>query len=146
MKKGPDWDSVGPGLRKWLTLLAEGDTLDPEHLPESMADADVREALEIMSTFKLQDRERILYDSRQDYEWTRNAEMAEAKQEGMKEGVKEGVKIGEKEGEAKGEKKGRADGEREKALSDARNLKRLGVSTAIIAEATGVPQTEVEEL
>jgi predicted transposase/invertase (TIGR01784 family) len=94
----------------------------------------VREALEIMSTFKLQDRERILYDSRQDYEWTRNAEMAEAIQEGMKEGMKEG------------EKKGRADGELDKALSDARNLKRLGVSTAIIAEATGVPQTEVEEL
>jgi predicted transposase/invertase (TIGR01784 family) len=51
-----------------------------------------------------------------------------------------------KEGMKEGEKKGRADGELDKALSDARNLKRLGVSTAIIAEATGVPQTEVEEL
>jgi predicted transposase/invertase (TIGR01784 family) len=91
-----------------------------------MADDDVREALQIMSTFKLQDRERILYDSRQDYEWTRNAEMAEAKQEGLKEGLKEG--------------------ERAKAFSDARNFKRLGVSTAIIAEATGLPETEVEEL
>jgi hypothetical protein len=74
LKQGSEWDGVGPGLRKWLTLLAEGETLDPEHLPESMADADVREALQIMSTFKLQDRERILYDSRQDYEWARNAE------------------------------------------------------------------------
>ncbi|MFZ4618597.1 MAG: hypothetical protein ACOYM2_20730, partial [Rectinemataceae bacterium] len=93
---------------------------------ESMADADVREALQIMSTFKLQDRERILYDSRQDYEWTRNAEMAEAKQEGLKEGLEEG--------------------ERAKALSDARNFKRLGVSTAIIVEATGLSQPEVEGL
>ncbi|MFZ4616998.1 MAG: hypothetical protein ACOYM2_12485, partial [Rectinemataceae bacterium] len=68
--------------------------------------------------------------SRQDYEWTRNAEMAEAIQEGEK----------------KGEIKGRADGERAKALSDARNLKRLGVATAVIAEATGLPETEVEKL
>ncbi len=134
LKKGPDWDSVGPGLRKWLTLLAEGDTLDPEDLPESMADADVQEALEIMSTFKLQDRERILYDSRQDYEWTRNAEIAEAIQEGEKKGMQEG------------EKKGRADGERDKALSAARNLKRLGVATAVIAEATGLSTVEIEEL
>ena len=29
-----------------------GHTLDPEHLPESMADAGVREVLEIMATFK----------------------------------------------------------------------------------------------
>jgi predicted transposase/invertase (TIGR01784 family) len=122
LKQGSEWDSVGLGLRKWLTLLAEGETLDPEHLPESMADADVREALQIMSTFKLQDRERILYDSRQDYEWARNAEMAEAKQEGLKEG------------------------ERAKALSDAKNFKRLGVSTAIIVEATGLSQPEVEGL
>jgi hypothetical protein len=48
--------------------------------------------------------------------------VAEAKQEGLKEG------------------------ERAKALSDAKNFKRLGVSTAIIVEATGLSQPEVEGL
>jgi predicted transposase/invertase (TIGR01784 family) len=99
---------------------------------------------------ELPDRERILYDSRQDYEWTRNAEIAEAIQEGEKKGMQEGEKKGMQEGEKKGmqegEKKGRADGERDKALSAARNLKRLGVATAVIAEATGLSTVEIEEL
>jgi hypothetical protein len=78
LKKGPEWDNFGLGLRKWLTLLAEGDKLDPEDLPVVMADGDVREALEIKASFTLQDRERYLYERRQDFEWSRNAEMAEA--------------------------------------------------------------------
>ena len=41
---------------------------------------------------------------------------------------------------------GRSDGSRQKALEDAGNLKRLGVSIEIIAKATGLSKQEVEAL
>ena len=50
--------------------------------------------------------------------------------EERKEGIKEGIK----------------EGTRERALLDAGNLKRLGVSLEIIAEATGLSTEELEKL
>ena len=50
------------------------------------------------------------------------------------------------EGEAKGIARGFADGARRKALEDAGNFKRLGVSVDIIAQATGLSKQEVENV
>ena len=48
------------------------------------------------------------------------------------------------EGIAQGIEQGFADGSHRKALEDAGNLKRLGVSIDIITQATGLTQEEVE--
>ena len=45
-----------------------------------------------------------------------------------------------------GEAQGFSAGAHQKALEDARNLKRLGVSVSIITEATGLSKEEVEKL
>ena len=60
--------------------------------------------------------------------------MATARQEGREEGLKDGEEIGRKEG-------------REEAiLQNARNLKQLGVSMTIIAQATGLSEEEIQQL
>ena len=58
----------------------------------------------------------------------------------------DGWKAGLIEGEARGKSLGLAEGSRQKALQDASNFKRLGVSLDIIAQATGLSQAEVEAL
>ena len=60
--------------------------------------------------------------------------MREGREKGMKEGREEGLKEGMKEGMAKGR------------LEDAQNLKRLGVSVDIIAQATGLSPKEIAKL
>ena len=50
------------------------------------------------------------------------------------------------EGIAQGKQEGFSEGTYQKAIEDAQNFKRLGVSISIIAEATGLTQEEVERL
>ena len=45
-----------------------------------------------------------------------------------------------------GEEKGRAEGRAEGIWDTARNLKRMGLSIAVIIEATGLTETEIEGL
>ena len=59
---------------------------------------------------------------------------------------KAGAKWGLAEGEAKGMSLGLAEGSRRKALQDARNFKRLGVSVEIISQATGLTAEDIEAL
>ena len=47
---------------------------------------------------------------------------------------------------AKGIEQGISQGSRQKALEDARNFKRLGVSAEIIVQATGLTREEVEAI
>ena len=51
-----------------------------------------------------------------------------------------------KKGEAKGFSEGISEGVHQKALQDAANFKRLGVSIDIIAQATGLTEAEIEQL
>ena len=63
---------------------------------------------------------------------------------GFERGVVAGMSKGRRQGIAQGIEQGFADGSHRKALEDAGNLKRLGVSIDIIAQATGLSQEEVE--
>ena len=51
-----------------------------------------------------------------------------------------------REGIAQGEVKGFSEGSYRKALQDAANFKKLGVSVNIIAQATGLSEAEVKQL
>ena len=63
---------------------------------------------------------------------------------GFERGVVAGMSKGRRQGIAQGIKQGFSDGSHRKALEDAGNLKRLGVSIDIITQATGLSQEEVE--
>ena len=63
---------------------------------------------------------------------------------GEKIGFERGVVAGMSKGRRQGIQQGFADGSHRKALEDAGNLKRLGVSIDIITQATGLSQEEVE--
>jgi len=47
---------------------------------------------------------------------------------------------------AEAEEEGREKGEAKKAIDVAKNLKRLGIPLSTIAEATGLPSSEIERL
>ncbi len=70
--------------------------------------------------------------------WDLTNAMGDAK----KEGVEEGIVIGEERGMKKGIEQGKKDGKRE----DARIMKQKGLSIELIAEITGLPLSEIEEL
>ncbi len=55
-------------------------------------------------------------------------------------------RMGRLEGRSEGLGQGIADGSRQKALEDAGNLKRLGVSIDIITQAIGLTKAEIENL
>ena len=69
----------------------------------------------------------------------------ESIQEGQQRALKRGRKEGHKEGREEGLEIGREEGYKEK-LQTAANLKKLGVSVDIIAQATGLSVDEIEKL
>ena len=56
------------------------------------------------------------------------------------------ISTAEKKGREEGREKGREEGAREANLNNARNLKKLGVATDIISQATGLSKEEIEKL
>ena len=72
-------------------------------------------------------------EKRREYMLIQSFEM-DARRAGMQAGI------------AQGRNEGFADGSRQKALQDAGNFKRLGVSIDIITQATGLTKEEVEGL
>ena len=71
-------------------------------------------------------------------EYDYDTDIAVQRKESLMLGIQQGKSLGFAEGEARGF--------RQKALQDARNLKRLGVSVEIISQATGLSQEEVGAL
>jgi flagellar biosynthesis/type III secretory pathway protein FliH len=103
---------------------------------------------------KLNEEERYAYDrSLREYrdainifEGAREKGIAEGRAEGRAEGIAEGEAKGRAEGEAKGRAEGEAEGEAKKAISIARSLKKMNMSTSDISAATGLSVEEIEKL
>ena len=76
--------------------------------------------------------------------------LKEGHAEGLKEGHAEGLKEGLKEGHAEGLKEGRAEGLKEGLKESTRhialNLKRMGIPLSDIVKATGLSESQIEEL
>ena len=75
-------------------------------------------------------------------EYDYDVDIAVQREEALVEGEAKGFSIGI----AQGKQEGISEGAYQKAIEDAQNLKRLGVSISIIAEATGLSKEEVEKL
>ena len=84
----------------------------------------------------------VEYDYDVDIAVQREEEREIALQEGIAQGEAKGFSLGI----AQGKQEGISQGSYQKTLQDAANLKRLGVSIGIIAQATGLSEAEVEQL
>ena len=76
---------------------------------------------------------KVYRDNRNVYEY-----MMESEERGLERGMKKGMEKGLEKGIEQGLEKGK--------IETARNFKRLGVSTDIIMQATGLSEEEIQQL
>ena len=100
------------------------------------------EAREKLRYYSMTDKERHAYDEHLNAVMIQNDVLNTAKMEGRMEGLVEG----RAEGERKGLEKGRTEGRMVERLDNAKKLKELGVSSEIIAQATGLDLKEIDGL
>ena len=86
----------------------------------------------------MNENERQEYYAHLDALATQNDTIENYKSEGRKEGLAEG--------EAIGIEKGRTEGERQKALEIAKNMKSLGLPTETIIQVTGLSKEEIDNM
>ena len=84
------------------------------------------EALEKLKYYSMSDKERHAYDEHLNAVMIQNDVLNTAKMEGLEEG--------------------RAEGQQEERIKNARNLKKLGVSPDVIAQATELSLEEIAKL
>ena len=99
---------------------------------------------------------RIVEEDAREAGWKKGLEEGRAKgleegrakglEEGRAKGIAEGRAEGRAEGHAEGLAEGLAEGQVKEKTAIARNLKSLGLSTAQIAQATGLTEEEVEAI
>ncbi|MDR1268639.1 MAG: Rpn family recombination-promoting nuclease/putative transposase [Planctomycetaceae bacterium] len=121
---------------KWFYFLKNLENF--ESIPGILKEPLFEQAFNTAEYVKLPPKEQEIYEHdlkiyRDNYSVLQTAE---------NKGIAEGIEIGRAEGLAEGEAKGKAEGQTEIA----RNLKRLGVDPATIAQATGLSITEIEKL
>jgi predicted transposase/invertase (TIGR01784 family) len=114
---------------KWLYFLKNLPSL--EHIPAILKKEKVfQKAFQIAELAAMPETERWQYEHNLDHYWAYLGT----------------IRFASMEGRAEGEAKGRAEGEAKKSAEIARNLKREGLSTALIAKTTGLNETEIEQL
>ena len=68
--------------------------------------------------------------------------MMESEERGLERGIKKGMEKGLEKGMVQGRKEGKTEGK----IETARNLKQLGVSIDVIAQATGLSEEKIQQL
>ena len=140
-------------LEEWMRYLKYG-TISPKTKAPGLG-----EALEKLKYYSMSDKERHAYDEHLNDEhlnavMIQNDVLNTAKMEGLEEGRAEGHAKGLEEGRAEGRAegleeghaKGLEEGQQEERTRNARNLKKLGVSSDVIAQATGLSLEEIAKL
>ncbi len=133
-------ETLNNKLVKWLLFLKG---VQKERWGElSMNEPTLRKAMDTLE-FLSQDREaRQLYEMRQKALHDEVSMILGAKEEGRAQGRAEG----RAEGKEEGREEGKEEGSRERALSVAKNLLSMGLSTEMIMQATGLTRQEIEKL
>jgi predicted transposase/invertase (TIGR01784 family) len=125
---------------KWLYFLRNLDSLDA--IPAIFREPIFERAFETAEIARMTRNELLGYEAHLKAMRDNYAVMSTAIRKGMEEGREVGIKMGRAEGMEAGEKKGRA----ERDIEIARNMKQQGLSSAIIAAATGLSEAEIEQL
>ena len=84
---------------------------------------------------------KVYRDNRNVYEY-----MMESEERGLERGIKKGMEKGLEKGLQEGMVQGRKEGKTEGKIETARNLKQLGVSIDVIAQATGLSEEKIQQL
>jgi predicted transposase/invertase (TIGR01784 family) len=142
-----DKKAVTP-LDEWISFLKTGD------IPDRPKAKGLPEAKESLLISRLSKEEQRAYDAH--YEAVRYQRSTiltglieghmEGRAEGLKEGRAEGRAEGHAEGRAEGIVEGIADGERNKALSIARNALKMGMDKEAIIQLTGLNLNDLDGL
>ena len=107
--------------------------------PKALQDRVFKKLFEQAEIAQYSDSERRLYEASQKEYWDYTSTLETAENKGIAKGRAEGLA----EGRAEGLAEGRAEGEKLKSLVIARNLKKMGMSDADIAAATGLTEEEL---
>ena len=134
----------------WLRFLTEISEATEEVPAELLENAETSKALLILEKSAYSDGQLHAY---QNFWYTIHSERileesghAKGLAEGLEKGREEGRAEGRAKGLAEGKRKGLAEGERKGRAEVARNLKRIGMSVADIAKATGLLEEEIAAL
>lgn len=127
-------------LEEWIEYLKTGCIRADTKAPG------LEEAREKLIYYNMSKEERHAYDEHLSAMMIQNDVLDGAKLEGLIEGRMEGRVEGRVEGLIEGRVEGRVEGHVEGRMDMARNLKKLGVSTAIIMESSGLSEQEIEKL
>lgn len=110
-------------LDRWVTFLNRAYEYDKNNIPEELAmDPEVKRAVEKLDVMYLDKKEREYYELEQKAMWNRAEEIRTAKAKGETEGASK------------------------KALEIAKELKKQGIGTDVIAKSTGLTPEEIAEL
>ena len=143
-------------FERWIYVLKNMDTLD--RLPFKARMAVFKRLEDIVEIAALSKEDRLRYEESVKVHrdnlaveayaletgWEKGHE--EGWNEGHKEGWNLGLEVGKAEGHKEGWNLGKTEGERNANLKNAYNLKQLGVSIEIIAQATGLTEEEIKQL
>ena len=115
-------------VEKWLMFIKTDSKEERRMLAQE--NPVMTKANKVMDIFYLDEQERRRYEAAWEYESDRLSMINESERKGLERGKSLGL----------------AEGLHQKALQDAGNFKRLGVSIDIITQATGLSKEEVEKL
>ena len=127
-------------FERWIYVLKNMETL--QRLPFKARNAVFQKLEEIVDIAAMSKEDRMKYDESIKVYRDRLAIIEYERRKGLAEGLAKG----EAKGEAKGIAKGIAKGERNKQIEIACNLKRMGLATETIAQATGLAPEAIEQL
>lgn len=144
-----DFDKVATtSLDEWIEFLKTG------KINDDTKTAGLQEAREQLRVDSLPTKERRAYDRYMESVRHMRSLFETSHEDGYLEGIEAGRAKGLEEGRAEGKAEGRAEGlqegietgEKQKAYTIAKNLKKMGISTKQTMEATGLTEQEIEEL
>jgi predicted transposase/invertase (TIGR01784 family) len=127
----------GTALWDWMRFVGARDREELEMLAEK--NQDVRKAIDKLVELNTDEQARMEAESRERL----RRDIAHYKLDAMNQGLAEGREKGLTEGRAEGRAEGWAEGNKEACLNIARNMAKKGLSTEIIADATGLSLNEV---
>lgn len=126
----------------WLRYLTEINEKTREVPEELLNNPEISKAVTQLEESAFSEAQLLGYDRFWDMVSTAKMQISSSRREAMEKGLAEGRAKGLAEGRAEG----RTEGQQAERIKNAGNLKRLGVATEIIAQATGLTTEEIEQL
>ncbi|MCL1825305.1 MAG: Rpn family recombination-promoting nuclease/putative transposase [Betaproteobacteria bacterium] len=137
-------EADGSKLWAWLEFLKTDSKERMEMLAEK--NPDVKKAVVRLAKLSADEKARMLHEARLKAEMDAYAYQEDARKLGLAEGREEGRAEGLVKGRAEGRAEGRTEGNKEARLDVVRNMVEMGLSTEVIADATGLPLDEIRAL